>query len=193
MNIYNSPEYWCGEIGYKPPGYGDFCVNTIKEIAILLCRPKSVIELGCAYGYTVARLNDLGIYAVGIDISELAISRCPMKTNLLCTPVWQLPFKDKEFDLAFSSGMLEHIPKDKLQDSINEIIRVSNRGLIGVSCIDDKTTHRGDDSTHEIELTKKGWQDLFPSNYVVISDSEVSWRISVTIGFYNLIYGRNNG
>lgn len=190
-NIYEDPEYWCGQIGYKPPGYGDFCINTVKEIAILLNRPKSVLDLGCAYGYSVARLNDLKIYTVGIDISKLAISRCPVKTNLIHAPIWDLPFKDKEFDFAFSSGMLEHVPQCKLFKSVNEILRVSNRGLIAVSCLEDITTHAQDDETHEIKMTREQWQKLFPKEYIVISDSEASWRVLTTLEVHRRIVWRS--
>ena len=175
-NIYDNPEYWCGDIGYRPPGYGDFTINAVKEICILLYRPKSVLDIGCAYGFTVARLNALGIYAVGLDCSALALSRCPVRTNLVQGVAWELPFKDKEFDFAFSSGVLEHIPKDKLQLAVSEIQRVCRRGLIGVSCRDDPTTHDDDDKTHETILSQKDWQSLFSNDFTIVSDSEPYWQ-----------------
>lgn len=176
MTIYDNPLYWDGDIGYRSPGYSDFLINAVKEICIIMCRPKNVLDVGCAYGYTVLRLNSLGIPTWGIDISRLAISRCPQKTDKLTYgTVWDMPYEDKQFDLVYSSGVLEHIPKDKLQQSVDEIVRVSTRGLIGVSCTDDPTTHKEDDTSHIVELTRQEWADLFPSVYCVTSDSTHAW------------------
>ena len=179
VNIYDSPDYWCGEIGYRAPGYRDFCINTVKEIAILIHKPKSVLEIGCAYGYGVLRLNTVGVPTIGVDISRLAISRSPTKM-IVCASVVNLPFADKQFDLGFSSGMLEHIPVSKRKQAIKEIIRVCARGLIGVASTDDAEAKTGHDDTHAELITLKEWQALFPAQFEVVRDSEVSWRISAT-------------
>lgn len=183
LSIYDDPEYWCGDIGYRSPGYGDFTINTIKEALILLLNPDSVLDIGCAYGFTVGRLRKLGITAWGLDISSYAISKASDFTRpfLKQGVAWELPFKDKEIDLCFSSGMLEHIPEGKLTQTIAEIARVCQRGLIGVSVTDDETTHDGDDDTHEVILSLAGWMSQFPQGFFVISDSEVSWRTHLTL------------
>lgn len=36
---------------------------------------KKIVEIGCAYGYTVQRLRELGVLAFGRDISPFAISQ----------------------------------------------------------------------------------------------------------------------
>ena len=89
-DIYESPEYWCGDIGYRPPGYCDFTINSIKEMAILLHRPKSVLDIGCAYGFTVWRFNKIGLPSKGLDISQLALSRAPDKQHLTQGVVWDI-------------------------------------------------------------------------------------------------------
>ena len=192
-NIFNKSEYWCGDLGYRPPGYGDFTVNTIKEMCIMLEKPQSVLDVGCAYGFSVARLNLLGILAKGIDISQYALNQAPPEFQPFFTlgAVWDMPFKDKEFDFCFSSGMLEHVPEIKLKKAISEMTRVCHRGLIGVSCLDDATTHREDDKTHEIILSQADWQALFPISFKVISDSEVGWRRHLTIQLWLFLHNHN--
>ena len=39
-----------------------------------------------------------------------------------------IPFKDNQFDLVICRGVLEHIPKEKQQQSLNEIYRVTKKG-----------------------------------------------------------------
>ena len=177
-NKYESPEYWCGDSGYRAPGYVDFPINRIKEIAILLRKPRNVLDVGCAMGFSVACLRILGIEAWGLDISKYALSRAPefITPFLFNASVCSIPLQDKSFDLIFSSGMLEHIPKRNLHKAINEIVRVGKRGLIGVSCLDDETTREGADDTHEVILKLREWQDLFPCDFEVVSDSSEAWN-----------------
>ena len=177
--IYDDPAYWNGDIGYRSPGYRDFDINVIKEAVILLMKPESVLDIGCAYGYSVGRFNDLGIKARGIDISQYALSQAPdyCKPYLVHAPAWDIPFKDKEFDVIFSSGILEHVPEDKMEHTVAEIVRVSSRGVIGVSCLDDPSTHKEDDTSHCVMLKCADWQALFPADYVVVSDSSTSWKV----------------
>jgi len=187
-NIYNNPEYWSGETGYRPPGYSDFPINWIKEGCIIFHTPKSILDVGCAFGYSVARLRKLGYMAMGIDISSYATGKAPdeVKPYIVCAPAWKMPFEDKQFDFVFSSGMLEHIPVSKLKRTIDEMVRVGSRGLIGVSCKDDPTTREGADDTHEIILTKSQWQGMFPKEFKVISDSFEGWFNELSRSFFAL-------
>ena len=191
MVIYNDLGYWCGQIGYRPPGYADFAINLIKELYIIAHYPESVLDVGCAFGFIVSRLRSLGINAFGVDISGYALSRAydEVKPYLKQGDVGQLPYADKEFDFVFSSGVLEHLPADDLNKAVKEIQRVSRRGIMGVSCKDDPTTHEDDDKTHLVILTQKEWQGMFPSQYKVISDSEASWIRNT----YSLLVGRLTG
>ena len=188
--VYNTDDYWCGDKGYRPPGYRDFTINTVKEICIMIEKPRSLLDIGCAYGYTVGRMLDLDIPAKGIDISSLAISRAPqwLQGSLVEGVLWDMPFKDKEFDYGYSSGVLEHIPQDKLEKTISEIKRVCNRGLIGVA-IDKPTEEEGEDDTHCTWLSLEEWRKLFEPNFKVISDSESSWRITASLSVYKGIWG----
>ncbi len=177
MNIYDNPEYWKGDIGYRGEGYGDFAINRVKEACILLRRPKDILDVGCAYGFTVAKLRSLGFDAWGIDISNYALSKASKEVREFLTyaSVCDMKVMDKPFDFIYSSGVLEHIPKKDLDKAISEIVRVGKRGLIGVSCLDDKTTHDNDDETHEVILNKSEWQAMFPPWFEIVSDSAEAW------------------
>jgi len=75
--------------------------------------PKTVLDIGCAYGELVKGLNDMGVEAYGIDGSEYAINNSDpsirsklFKVNLNSDP---FPFEDKTFDVVGSFYSVEHI------------------------------------------------------------------------------------
>lgn len=184
LSIYEKPEYWNGDLGYRAPGYQDFVVNAIKEFAILLHGPRSVLDIGAAFGFTVSRLGLLGIPATALDSSRYALrqgleidSRRQVRT-LQCVQAsaWSIPLKSKAVDLIFSSGMLEHIPSGLLQQAVAEMVRVSHRGLIGVACSDDPSSVVDEDESHGHLHSRAEWQAMFPSGYTILSDSQDSWR-----------------
>ena len=199
-NIYDDPKYWCGNMGYRPPGYGDFVINTIKECLVLLYQPQSILDIGCAYGFSVARFNKLGIKSIGIDISQYALDHAPEYAHpyLIKATAWDMPFENHAFDFAFSSGVLEHIPKRYLKRAITEICRVCKQGLIGVACSDDPTTIATTsdiaDTTHKVILSQQEWQNLFPTGFQIISDSEQSWRFYlIFLLAFGMGYKEKNG
>jgi glycosyltransferase involved in cell wall biosynthesis/predicted SAM-dependent methyltransferase len=95
------------------------------------------------------------------------------------------PFKDKEFDLCISVATLEHLPEEKLDDAISEMVRVSDRGLYGITF--EKTVSDIDDS--HVTLHPKGWWEerfrkIAPDYKVEIVDKEDLERGVVDVSKY---------
>lgn len=144
---------------YSP--YMDFGLNADRVRKIIeLTNPKSVLEAGCAYGYMVRRFIDAGIPAMGIDISGWAeeqaktiIPGCFIKHDIRKP----LPFKDKEFDLLYCDGVLEHIEEEFIPSIMMEFERVADRRLFGITFLDGAPGH----------LCRKGkdwWLEKLPPN-----------------------------
>jgi len=175
-DVFNSPEYWCGDIGYRPPGYQDFAIHGIKVDYILKKRPAGrVLDIGCAYGYIVRRLRSRGIDAYGLDISRYALSKAPgnVRPYLVHGSADNLPFPDKSFDMVVSFGTLEHLPENVLNHAVKEIIRIANRGIISITPAEDPLANI--DPTHQVIKPLSWWRNLFPSEFEVVDDSEESW------------------
>lgn len=159
--IFDRSYFEDGTSGYTL--YRDFPVNYLVVEEVLRRKPESVLELGCARGYIVKRLNDLGIKAVGIDVSRHCWHTRATDNIIIAdatrTP-W--PFKDKEFDLCLSKDFMEHIPESKLPSLIREMARVCRRGMHYITFQDHP--HAFDDKTHRTLKPKEWWVQLFREN-----------------------------
>jgi ubiquinone/menaquinone biosynthesis C-methylase UbiE len=90
---------------------------------------KTILDVGCGNGIITNVLAEK--YDVtGTDFSECALEYVKGKKVLASAD--KLPFKDKSFDLVFSSELLEHLPDQTLIDSIEEMKRVT-KGYIFIT------------------------------------------------------------
>lgn len=178
-NIFDKPEYWCGELGYRPGadgvGYKDFPINQVKLDYLLSKKPGKTLDVGCAMGYFVGRLRKAGVDAWGMDISEYALSQAPaeVKPYLKVASADSLPFGDKEFDMVFSASTLEHLPTDIVAKTISEIKRVAKRGIIAVTPGDNP--YFSEDITHKTKQPLSWWKEQFPVEFEIRSDADEEW------------------
>ena len=134
-------EYYFTKAPYSP--YQDFPRHIKVVEKILSFKPLSVLDVGCAYGFIVKHLLEKGIDAYGCDISHW----CEQKANELIPgrytrcPAWQLPFENKQFDLLYCEGTLEHIPESKINIVMSEFYRVAQRRLLYISFTGDAPGH----------------------------------------------------
>ena len=179
-DIFESPNYWCGELGYRPGpdgiGYQDFPIHQVKVKHILARQPRGkLLDIGCAFGYIVKRLRDKGIDAWGIDISQYALSRAPeeAKPYLKHGSADNLPWPDKYFDMVVTFGVLEHLASEILPKAVSEIKRVASRGIIAVTPGDDP--YFDNDITHQTKQPLSWWRTQFPADFEVRSDANEGW------------------
>jgi SAM-dependent methyltransferase len=83
------------------------------EFIVEKFHPRTVLDIGCAYGELVKGLTNLGVEAYGIDGSDYAISNSDptirsklFKVNLNSDP---FPFDDRTFDVIGSFYSVEHV------------------------------------------------------------------------------------
>jgi ubiquinone/menaquinone biosynthesis C-methylase UbiE/glycosyltransferase involved in cell wall biosynthesis len=181
VDVFNKPEYWSGDLGYRPGpdgiGYRDFPVNRIRADYLMSKAGRvKILDIGCAMGYLVKRLRDRGADAWGIDISKYAISHAPydVKPYLKVGSADKLPWGDKEFDLVVSFSVFEHLPESIVQGAISEVIRVGKQGIISVTPGDNP--HFDEDITHQTKQPLAWWRQQFPPEFEIRSDTDEEWQ-----------------
>jgi SAM-dependent methyltransferase len=89
---------------------------------------RRVLDVGCATGFVVEALRELGIDAEGVDVSQFAVeqaaqgARGHVRQGDLCR---RLPFPSRRFDVVTALETLEHLPPEAVPGALAELHRVS--------------------------------------------------------------------
>jgi glycosyltransferase involved in cell wall biosynthesis/predicted SAM-dependent methyltransferase len=154
--------YWEGGMpdgsGYKFIGYQNFPTQLVVLDKILERKPESLLDIGGAKGYIAKMFEQrTGKKSHCIDISEYCeATRVTKNFTRKDITIDKLPFEDKSFDLVFSIAVLEHIKYEDIGWVIQELARVSKRGLLAPSFYDVGEP----DHTHELLVSKETWIEI---------------------------------
>lgn len=101
-----------------------------------------ILECGSNIGLNLTDcLADPDMDVWGIDIQRHAIEQAWASRrggNFVVGSIFDLPFRDGHFDIAFTSGVLIHVPTAGLGDVLREMYRVSKRWLMCVEYHDEQ-------------------------------------------------------
>ncbi len=137
--LYNHEYYHncCGPIPYESDSHFLEFFRGIANRIVADFHPKTVLDAGCAMGYLVAALRDLGVEAYGVDISEYAISMVRDDIKPYCfvgSLAEDLPRElPKHFDIVTSIEVLEHMYAEDGEKAIHNICAVADRILFSSS------------------------------------------------------------
>ena len=126
--------------GYKYDGRWVSVAKRIKKIYKLKNNAK-ILDIGCAKGFLVKDLVDIGLDAYGLDISEYAIknSHKDVAGRIHLGNANKLPFGDNTFDFVISLNTLHNLEKKDCKVALKEITRVSKgRSFIQVDAYRNK-------------------------------------------------------
>ena len=90
---------------------------------------KNVIDVGCAWGYTLKYWGEKDINAIGVDVSKTIVKKCKKKGYecYLSSATDLSIFEDKKFDLYMATDVYEHLRTEDLKDTIEEAKRVTKK------------------------------------------------------------------
>ena len=164
--------------------------------------PERILEIGCGYGLCVDFLREEGFEAIGIESSDYIINTVHRgKDYIYKVKGINMPFRDRDFDIVFSTDLLEHIHPYEVDKALQEQIRLSSGLIVAMICFPEYHIHRNDRyhlslrhkewwiTKFELEGAKLVWQNgtilAFSCPPGVIERKQPSPFISVVIPTYN--------
>ena len=124
-----------------------------------------ILEVGSNIGNQLLLLQKMGFKNLyGIEINDYAVELSKQRTNninIIQGSAFDSPFKNKYFDLVFTSGLLIHIAPHDINLVLNEIYRCAKEYIWGFEYYEEKYT----------EIIYRGKKDLlwkanFPQLYL---------------------------
>ena len=96
-----------------------------------------ILEIGCGGGRDAKVLISMGYDYIGTDISSEFVKvakRLVKNGKFLCKSVYDLGFKDSKFDGFWASAVFLHIPKRRIDEALQDVVRVTrDNGLVFIS------------------------------------------------------------
>lgn len=143
-------EVWSGKFGkdytdrnlMSPDGLDQLCIDNYgisrtelnKEFLDDL-NVDRILEVGCNVGNQLLLLKKMGYTNLwGIELQEYAVEIARKRTsgiNIAKGSAFDIPYKNKLFDLVFTSGVLIHISPDDIDKVLIEIYRCTNKYIWG--------------------------------------------------------------
>jgi SAM-dependent methyltransferase len=188
----------------------DFLIEA--ELLYSLLQPDArsrILEVGCGGGALLAFLAEKGHEAVGLDISEEAVSlaiRAAPICRVVRADAGVLPFEDSSFDRLLSHHLVEHL--DDLPAALEDWRRVLAPGGIVAACTPNRlypSPHVFEDPGHihiydGDELARMAEEAGFRvQRCFTVFPHLVKDRISIKVGvpawraFYRLPYFKQRG
>ena len=125
---------------YTPTKLGKMMYNAHRKILgkvlsrLLPDKNTPILDVGCGKGSTLTSLRNWGYKnSVGIDLSEVGLKSCvehgyKLGLDVIKMDATNMTYKDREFPVVFSEGMLEHYTN--FNPFVDEMTRVSSHYII---------------------------------------------------------------
>lgn len=163
--------------GSSKSGYGGNYTEELEALKMALIAQflkayfrGPMLDVGCAYGFLCAALQDAGVEAHGIDISGYSIANAVprVKDKLsVCNVTLGTPFKDRQFPTVVAFQTMEHIEVMDIPLVVKEMCRVCDEYIVleVPTWYDDKTPDRSNtfDKSHVSFYSASFWVDQFYS------------------------------
>ena len=129
---------------------------------------NNMIDVGCAWGKTLAYWNEKGVDVVGVDVSKRMVEKNKKKgykCYLLSATDLSI-FSDKKFDLYMATDVFEHLKSEDLFYAIEEAKRVTKKYLLirAHPVLDRRGRKNIKEALHLTVWSLEEWQKFFEDN-----------------------------
>ena len=192
METYDEEYYKrCKDKGIDYAFYGNWqkqyakLVTFMTGIYMMDYRNKSMLDIGTGCGVNLKAFKETNIFDkyYGIDISEYLINLGKEKLKLSEDELRianssDLPFEDDSIDFIHCSQLFEHLEKDELITTLNEMKRVlvtDGKLFITLDAIKkgrDKDTVLNQDPSHVLAMNEHWWEDQLKNNFILEENTQ---------------------
>lgn len=138
-------DFWRGDFGSEYIGRNTADAAAVRQRTrswgcylqnILPDLPRSILEVGCSIGINLRALNNLvdadlhGLEPNDAARRVLAEEGVLPKSHIHEGEAKSLPFKDGQFEMTFTTGVLIHVPPSELPAAMDELYRVSSKYIL---------------------------------------------------------------
>ncbi|MDE7313114.1 MAG: class I SAM-dependent methyltransferase [Eubacterium sp.] len=121
-------------------------------------QPVTVLDVGCAAGYLVEGLRDLGVSAYGIDISDYALSNVRDDIKPYCWNQSAAAGLENKYDLITCIEVLEHLDSRDVREAVRNMCLAADRIIFSSTPFDYG------EETHYSVNQPGYWAELFAAN-----------------------------
>ncbi len=140
-------------------------------------RPLDALDVGCAVGHAIKRLETLGVDAHGLDISDWAVSYA--NTPRVRQGDFSQELIRKQFDLVYSYDVVEHVLPERLPFAICNLWQATKRDLLIVpATYENGETFDPNEPTHLVLQPHSWWVDFVVSHTGACFDEEATRRFA---------------
>ncbi|NOR55566.1 MAG: methyltransferase domain-containing protein [Sulfurovum sp.] len=120
INYYNKPAIFQNEL--------------VELINQELGNNTKIIEVGCELGVTSLLLSDyfektlLDLNPLAIELTEQAHVKLNKKADFIVADMFDMPIENKQFDIVFNAGVIEHFNETERTKAFREYARILKDG-----------------------------------------------------------------
>jgi pseudaminic acid biosynthesis-associated methylase len=120
--------FYLSNWGFTKAAMNEPCIGSLDK-------NLKILEVGCNIGLQLLCLQRMGYYNLhGIEIQDYAVEKAKKNTqgiNIIQGSAFDLPYKDKWFDLVCTNGVLIHINPADYDRIMSEMYRCSSKYIMG--------------------------------------------------------------
>jgi SAM-dependent methyltransferase len=133
--------------------FENFGLDTFQGDKAVAAYPdaRTVLDFGCGNGYAVRKMRQSGGDWIGIEYSQAAYDKY-LKESYFCTGTTK-QFADRQFDMVYSTEVLEHVPEMDVPDVTRELCRLADKYLFLTISLRPSS----DDNRYHCTLKPREW------------------------------------
>jgi len=129
---------------------------------------NKMIDIGCAWGYTLEYWKNKGVKSTGVDVSKKMVEKNKNRgfSCYFASATDLSIFKDKKFDLYMATDVYEHLREKDLLDAIKEAKRITKKYLLirPHNRLDKRGKINIKKALHLTVWSRSRWQNFFEEN-----------------------------